>query len=423
MQSYPVAKIIVKDRVRKDFGDLRGLADSIAELGLLQPVGITKDLELVFGERRLRAVRDILKWAEIPTREVNLEAILLGELAENEVRKDFTPSERVEIGKRLEVYLGERRGNPNLIVQNFAQLEEDLKGKKTRDVAAEKAGFGNHTSYEQAKQVVELATPELVEAMDSEKISISAAASIAKKAPEFQKKVAEKIKTGNAKSGQDAIRQAKDDFAKAKRTKAAAEIKETNSSIIVGDFWQNADKIPDNSLSLIFTDPPYDKAAETHIAHLADFAARKLAPGGSCLFYLGHLQLPSAFKAFEGKLRHWWTCACVHAGGMAVMNYYGVRVGWKPMLWFVKESRFDTQNIVVDTVSSGTEKQHHDWQQAESEAAYWIEKLCPADGIVCDPFLGGGTTAAAAIKLNRKWIGFEIDPETARIASGRLEGK
>src|SRR5262249_3346408 len=106
-----------------------------------------------------------------------------------------------------------------------------------------------------------------------------------------------------------------------------------------------------------------------------------------------------------------------------LMVHYGVRCGWKPILWFVKESRFDTHNIVIDTVSSGTEKEFHEWQQGEGEARYWIEKLCPADGIVCDPFLGSGTTAAAASKLNRKWIGFEIDPATARIASSRLANK
>lgn len=204
------------------------------------------------------------------------------------------------------------------------------------------------------------------------------------------------------------------------RTQAAAEIKETNTSIIVGDFWQNADKVADNSLSLIFTDPPYSKDAEKSFPHLADFAARKLAPGGSILFYLGHLQLPAAFKAFDGKLRHWWTCACVHTE-KALMTYYGVRAGWKPMLWFVKEARYDVQNIVIDTMRGPKEKQFHDWQQREEDAQYWIEQLCPIDGIVCDPYLGGGTTAAAAQKLNRKWIAFEIDPETARIASGRLE--
>ena len=208
-----------------------------------------------------------------------------------------------------------------------------------------------------------------------------------------------------------------------KRTAArqeAAGAKPLDPRIVVGDFREHAAEIADGSLSLVFTDPPYDRKASKMLPALADFAAAKLADGGSLVMYIGHLQLPAAFAAFEGKLRHWWTCACVHSGELSLMREYGIRVGWKPMLWFVKGTRDDKSNIVFDTVTGGKEKTAHDWQQAEAEAAYWIENLCPADGIVCDPFLGGGTTAAAAKALGRKWIGFEIDPDTAKIASERL---
>jgi hypothetical protein len=192
-------------------------------------------------------------------------------------------------------------------------------------------------------------------------------------------------------------------------------------NVHIGDFRDHFDKVADGSLSLIFTDPPYDRKAEELFAGLADFAACKLAEGGSLVMYLGHLQLPAAFIAFNGKLRHWWTCACVHEGGKTLMREYGIRAGWKPMLWFVKGTRDNKQNIVSDVVSGTTEKSHHDWQQDQSEAEYWIENICPTDGIVCDPFLGGGTTAAAAIKLSRKWIGFEINQDQAVLAMSRLK--
>jgi hypothetical protein len=192
-------------------------------------------------------------------------------------------------------------------------------------------------------------------------------------------------------------------------------------NVHIGDFRNLSDKVADGSLSLIFTDPPYDKKAEELFEGLAEFASDKLAEGGSLVMYLGHLQLPSAFKAFDGKLRHWWTCACVHEGGKTLMREYGIRAGWKPMLWFVKGTRDDKQNIISDVVSGTTEKSHHDWQQDQSEAEYWIDNLCPIDGIVCDPFLGGGTTAAAAIALNRKWVGFEIDHDQACVAMGRCK--
>ncbi len=37
-----------------------------------------------------------------------------------------------------------------------------------------------------------------------------------------------------------------------------------------------------------------------------------------------------------------------------------------------------------------------------------ILSSCPEEGIVLDPFMGSGTTAIAALKYNRKYIGFEI---------------
>lgn len=205
-----------------------------------------------------------------------------------------------------------------------------------------------------------------------------------------------------------------------KRSEAAKTAPASDDRIIVGDFRKSAGKVADGSLSLIFTDPPYDREASKMLPDLAVFAKSKLAEGGSLLCYVGQTQIPAALDAFRKDLKYLWTVACVHAAGETIMREYGIRCGWKAVLWFVKGSRDDNSVFVSDVMSGGKEKSHHDWQQAESEASYWIEKLCPKDGIVCDPFLGGGTTAAAAKSLGRDWIGFEIDPDTAKIASGRV---
>ena len=42
--------------------------------------------------------------------------------------------------------------------------------------------------------------------------------------------------------------------------------------------------------------------------------------------------------------------------------------------------------------------------------------------IVADFFLGSGTTCVAAKELNRRYIGFEIDPKYFKIAKDRLNG-
>lgn len=49
-----------------------------------------------------------------------------------------------------------------------------------------------------------------------------------------------------------------------------------------------------------------------------------------------------------------------------------------------------------------------------------IKAGCPEGGIVLDPFMGAGTTALVAHKLNRNYIGSEINPEYCKIAEKRL---
>ena len=52
--------------------------------------------------------------------------------------------------------------------------------------------------------------------------------------------------------------------------------------------------------------------------------------------------------------------------------------------------------------------------------AYLIELGCPKDGLVLDPFCGSGSTLIASNKLNRKYVGIEVNPEYCRIARKRL---
>lgn len=85
LKDLNIAEIKVGTRHRKDMGDLTFLAESIRQEGLLQPIGVSEKMELVFGERRIRAVRDILKQKTILARIVDVTSIILGEYAENEI--------------------------------------------------------------------------------------------------------------------------------------------------------------------------------------------------------------------------------------------------------------------------------------------------------------------------------------------------
>jgi hypothetical protein len=103
------------------------------------------------------------------------------------------------------------------------------------------------------------------------------------------------------------------------------------------------------------------------------------------------------------------------------MTEYGVVNGWKPMLWFVKDYRGDKMTFVDDVVTGEREKSHHEWQQSELEADYYIPRLTVPGGLVVDFFCGGGTTCVVACQHDRPFVAFEIDPETAAIADRRLQ--
>ena len=47
---------------------------------------------------------------------------------------------------------------------------------------------------------------------------------------------------------------------------------------------------------------------------------------------------------------------------------------------------------------------------------------CPQDGIVLDPFLGSGTTAAVAKQMGRYYIGIELNPDYCELAKQRIGG-
>jgi ParB-like chromosome segregation protein Spo0J len=102
-RSVPIDAIVVGDRRREDFGDIDGLAASIRLYGLLHPIVIDDDNNLVAGERRLRACR-ALGMSDVDVTNVGLLSAASRreiELEENLRRKDLTPHERDKTLVRL----------------------------------------------------------------------------------------------------------------------------------------------------------------------------------------------------------------------------------------------------------------------------------------------------------------------------------
>ena len=165
-----IDQIQVGFRYRKDLGDLRPLADSIAEVGLLHPVVVTPEGRLIAGQRRLEACR-LLEWADVPVTVVDLYQAARGEAHENFVRKDLLPSEIVALKRAVEPLerkaARERQGTrADLGTSATSEGQGDA-----RDRIARYLGVGR-TTIERAEAVVDAAEDEpeefghLVDQMD-----------------------------------------------------------------------------------------------------------------------------------------------------------------------------------------------------------------------------------------------------------------
>jgi ParB/RepB/Spo0J family partition protein len=97
----PICEIRIGERHRRDLGDIESLAASIQSVGLLHPVVVRPDGDLIAGRRRLAAC-ERLGWPQVPVTVVELDEIVRGEFAENAFRQDFLPSEIDAIRRTLE---------------------------------------------------------------------------------------------------------------------------------------------------------------------------------------------------------------------------------------------------------------------------------------------------------------------------------
>lgn len=239
---------------------------------------------------------------------------------------------------------------------------------------------------------------------------------------EFEK-VIERVKSeGKELTTSTMLETAKEIRKEQKKQEVIAQAKtiEPNANIIIGDFREVGNQVADNSVDLIFTDPPYDESAIPLYSDLALFAKRVLKPGGSLICYAGHYAIPHILPLMIPHMRYWWLIACKHNGNAARLPGKWVFVEWKPMLWFVKE-KLATSEYVADLIQSQPcAKEHHEWEQGLTEAKYYIEHLTQPNGLICDPFCGGGTTCIAALELGRQYVAIEKENDTALIAQARI---
>lgn len=183
--------------------------------------------------------------------------------------------------------------------------------------------------------------------------------------------------------------------------------------IRLGDFTQVLADV--RGVDAIITDPPYPQEHLHLYAELAEWADKVLAADGVLVVMTGHMYLPEVFRLMSGWRPYRWTCAYLTPGAHNTVHARRVMQGWKPLLVYGGGPRFH------DVFRSpGDDKQQHHWGQNLDAFTQVVETFSRPGQLVADPFLGGGTTAAACLHTDRAFIGADVDAEAVETTRQRL---
>jgi hypothetical protein len=377
--------------------EYKALEEDIKKNGQLDPIKINQQGIILDGHHRFK----ILQKLNIePKTEINN---ILPDLEEefviniNLVRRQLNDYQKAELGFKLETIYSERAKqrcllnlrNSKVSTLSNDNIEQQEKGR-TGDIISVKIGTSPAT-YNRAKKIILEGSESTKEKLRKGKSTIS--------------KVYNKIQYEQKRT-------------ELRNIKPVIELPD-KCKLYQGDFNIIGKNITDNSIDLIFTDPPYSMKYINLYGDVSRLATRVLKPGGSLVVYAGELK--QIFEQIGDHLEYYWRI-CVKHEISGQMHDKPIYVDWKPLLWFVK-GKIDRNTVepLHDLIESNKpDKSTHEWAQSPVEAEYIIGKLTLENQIVLDPFMGDGTTGMATLKLNRQFIGIEIDAYRFSNAQRRL---
>jgi DNA modification methylase len=407
------------------------LKNSISNKGLHLPIIINQDNVILDGHNRLKICQELgiepkfeIKEFQDPLQEkefiieINLKRRHLNSflIAELEYKMEEIYKERAKL-RSFSNLKNVNKENVSTAANDAinVNIEKEETGKVS-EIIAKKTGLSPRT-YERAKKIIEEGSEEIKERLRSNKTTIS---------KEYDK-IQRDLKRQELLSQLNSIQSQNNNN----------NFENSNYKLFLEDFIEQSQKeIPDNSIDLILTDPPYGREYLQLYKELAKLAVRVLKPGGSLVFYVGHIILDEVFNIFNEfsltdnntnsiKLKYWWTLAVKHSGHHTKIHPRYVFAEWKPLLWYIKGERANDlviSNTIGDYIeSSSPPKIEHEWQQSTVEAEYVIKNLTIERQIVLDPMMGTGTTGITALKLNRRFIGIEKNQNVFLITQKQFE--
>jgi adenine-specific DNA-methyltransferase len=235
-----------------------------------------------------------------------------------------------------------------------------------------------------------------------------------------------------------------------------------NHTLYRGDAIKILKSLPNNSIDLIFVDPPYNigknfngyiEKWESDEKYLnwcyewIELCLQKLKNDGS-IYIMGATQFISYFDLFLRDKAHILSRIVWHydSSGVQAKKFFGSL--WEPILFVVKNKKkytFNSKDILVDAKTGSKRKlidyrktipttynskkvpgnvwyfprvrfrmkeyYEHPSQKPEALLSRIIKASSNEGDVILDPFSGTFTTSAIAMKLNRKSIGIELDKD------------
>src|SRR5215470_9703908 len=147
------------------------------------------------------------------------------------------------------------------------------------------------------------------------------------------------------------------------------------------------------------------------------------SPNLSCRYFTHSSEiLIWAAPRRPGKLRHVFDYPRMKAanGGKQMRDVWALPRAGEEELSDDGEGR-----VWTSTSPRGEEKAlgRHPTQKPVGLLTRIVEATAPQDGLVLDPFTGSGTTGVAALRLGRRFVGIERDPEWQALARARLDAE
>jgi hypothetical protein len=212
-----------------------------------------------------------------------------------------------------------------------------------------------------------------------------------------------------------------------KNEKAARAVRVTKCDLVEvrhADFVQGCESIPDGSVDIIITDPPYPHQFIECWSSLSSVAARVLKPYGLCIAYTGKLHLDECMARLGERLTFYWQMVFLQTVTPTV-HPRKVNTKYKPILIFQNVPEGEKvrahDRYFVDVIEGQrVEKDAHEWQQSADGLEKIIDTFTNVGDLILEPFSGGGTTPFVARQMDRRCIAFEIDEKAYKASIGRV---